>query len=192
MLGWSKWEYTETFINFTKACSLPGACNSVLTFSEISSYNGAILGTKPHDFVNLRKIILSTLQAYSGCFDLSKWESLNTEEIHDSLSNCTSWPHLEESWEYLFHLRKVGNVNILGLFTGEMPEHPWVCLLGLVQHAGKPITCALHIPSSYLVGHGQVHFPRVLPWQHIFQVKLQLRLWWKDHWRSQTLTYTRR
>lgn len=46
-------EHIVTFTNFLKACSLPAACNCVLTFSWISSYDGITLGTKPHCF-NLR------------------------------------------------------------------------------------------------------------------------------------------
>lgn len=100
-LGCSEWEHTETFINFTKACRLPAACNRVLTFRRISSYNGAPAGTKPHDFVHLRKVTLLTSQARSGCPELSKWMSFYTEEIHNSLNDYTlSKKELRESFPF--------------------------------------------------------------------------------------------
>lgn len=88
MLGCSKWEHTETFLHFIKACSLPGACNSACW-----PLVGYILTMELH-WGPLEDKTLLTSQGHSGCLELSKWESLNTGN---------SW---HSNWLYLMTLSK--------------------------------------------------------------------------------------
>lgn len=146
-LGCSEWEHTVTFINFTKACCLPGACSRVLTFRRISSYNGAPAGTKPHEFVHLRKVTPLTSQACSGCPELSKWMSFYTEEIPNSLNHYTlSKRELRES----FPCKESGRRELRSAVSsgGTWPMRcPLTCICVGRLH-NPPPTCfqyALHI-----------------------------------------------
>lgn len=119
----------------------------VLIFSRTSSYNGATLGTKPHDFINCNKIALLI------DFPSTLWETicqsgnLWRQEICHTVSICTCWPYLKDNGRSPFNLRKIGNMNEVGKSTVELLDRSWLCLL--VLYLCSLLAQAHHFCSSY-------------------------------------------